>query len=252
MKRSFKKVPALEKGLNILKLVADSEHPLGLTDMAKVLNYNLSTVYNIAYTFVDLGYFESDSDKKFSLGRKFYELGRSAIKDPELINLVHPYLVQINEKTKLSVFLSVRSGLYSVIVDKVESTFDIKISLEVGRRITLLAGAAGKALMSQLPDPEIEKILSEGELIKYTPSTCVDKKKYKEMVLKVRKEGAAISNGEFTEEICAFASPLNTGLKLFPAAIGMMGLKSQINKKDHTFYLELIKKNSQRNRKTDS
>ena len=64
---------------------------------------------------------------KFQFGTRLYLLGRAAGRTSELIGTVHPFLEEINQKTKLSVFLGLRSGLKVVIIDKVDSAFDIKI-----------------------------------------------------------------------------------------------------------------------------
>jgi DNA-binding IclR family transcriptional regulator len=50
------------------------------------------------------------------------------------------YLIEINRKTMLPAFLGIRSGLKAVIIDKVDTAFDLKISSEVGMRLPLFAG----------------------------------------------------------------------------------------------------------------
>ena len=116
-----------------------------------------------------------------------------------MIRTVHPYLEEINKKTQLSSFLGVRSGLNAVIIDKVDMAFDITIHSEIGMRIPLLAGAGGKALLSQMSDADVDHILSKNELKRFTPYSCVNKKKYKELIRETRKEGVAIDKEEYIE-----------------------------------------------------
>ena len=228
MKGEFKRVPAVDKCFRILALLAESGKPMGVSEMSKTLNYNKSTVFNTVYTLCDLGILEAKADTKFSFGTELYLLGRAAGKGLELIQTVHPFLEKINKETKLSAFLGIRSDLRAVLVDKMDDAFDIKISSEVGMRLPLLAGAGGKALLSQLPDAEIDRILSENELRKFTPQTCVDKAEYRKAIMKVREEGIAFDREEYIEGIIAFAVPLKTQKEGLQAAIWAVGLRRQV------------------------
>jgi len=228
MKASFKKVPALEKGFAILALLAKSSEPMGVSDIAKVLNYNKSTVYNIVHTLAEQKILENGSENKFRLGIQFYLLARSARLGSEIISTIHSYLEMINTETKLSAFLGTRSGLNAIIVDKVDSAFDIKISSEIGMRLPLLAGAGGKILLSQLPEDELDNILSQNKLKKFTPFTCDEPTEFKNMINTVRAEGVAFDREEYIEGTQALAVPvhINSGTSQF--AIWAAGLTTQL------------------------
>ena len=241
MKTGFKKVPALEKSFNILDLMAKSKKSLGISDMSKALDYHKSTVFNIVHTLVELDILEKEPENKFRFGTKLYLLGKAAGNGSGLITAVHPYLEEINQKTGLSSFLGVCSGMGAVILDKVDSAFDIKISSEIGMRIPLLAGAGGKALLSQLSDREVDEILSKTELKGFTPYSCVNKSVYKKMINQARKDGIAIDKGEYIEGVSAFAVPLNIESMDTPAAVWAVGLKQQIKDRDIPVYSEFLK-----------
>jgi IclR family KDG regulon transcriptional repressor len=126
-------------------------------------------------------------------------------------------------------------------VDKVDSAFDIKISSEIGMKLPLLAGAGGKALLSQLSDTEIDKILSQNKLNRFTRYSCVNKQKYKEMIEKTRQAGIALDREEYIEGICAFAVPLNINRTDSQAAIWAVGLKRQVSDGVTRRYSEFLK-----------
>jgi DNA-binding IclR family transcriptional regulator len=242
MKGEFKRVPALDKCFRILTLLAESGKSMGVSEISKTLNYNKSTVFNTVYTLCDLGVLEAKSDSKFSIGTELYLLGKVAGKRLELIQTVHPFLEKINKETKLSAFLGIRFNLVAVILDKMDDAFGIKISSEVGMRIPLLAGAGGKALLSQLPDAEIDRMLSENELKQYTPQTCVDKAKYRKEIIKAREEGIAFDREEYIEGIIAFAVPLKMQKEGLQVAIWAMGLRRQVSEDVVPGFSELLKR----------
>jgi len=241
MRKGFKLVPAIEKCFNMLDLFAKSKNPLGISDISKALGFHKSTVFNILHTLVDIGILENESENKFRFGTKLYLLGKTAGTSSELISSVHPCLDEINQKTKLSAFLGIRSGLRAIILDKVDSAFDIKISSEIGMRIPLLAGAGGKILLAQLSDEEVEDILSRNELKKFTRYSCTNKKKFMEMIRKTRTEGIAIDKEEYIEGIRALAVPVSLKIGNNPVAIWAVGLKRQMEDKDIPVYAELLK-----------
>ncbi len=241
MKKGFTRVPAIDRCFGVLELLAKSKHSLGISEISRALGYNRSTVYNTVYTLTDLGILEERAGTKFHFGTELYTLSRAAIRRSDLINTIHPYLEDINRKTKLMVFLGIRSGLRAVIIDKVDSIFDIKVMSEVGMRIPLLAGAGGKALLSQLQDSEIEQILATNNLKAYTHSSCTSKKKYKAMIQETREKGVAFDMEEYIEGIRAIAAPLNLGREGLVAAIWVVGLKQQIKDELMESYSEYLK-----------
>lgn len=240
MKADFKRVPALYKCFDILEFLSKEKKPLGISEISSALNLNKSTVFNIVYTLTDLGVLEN-SDNRFRFGPKLYVLGKAAENGSELIRIIHPYLVEINEKTHLSAFLGMRSGATAIILDKAESAFDLKVSSEIGIRIPLLAGAHGQALLSLESDDEINELLSQNELKRFTRYSCMDKKKYWDLIRKVRKEHIAVENETYIEGIRALAVPLRLKRRDLQMAIWAVGLKPQIKDKLVASFSSLLK-----------
>jgi len=242
MNIGFKRVPAIDKCFAILELFARLKKPLGVSEIAKKLDYNKSTVFNMVHTLNDLGVLEKAGENKFQFGMQIYTLGKAAGRSSELISTVHPYLEKINQETKLSAFLGIRSGMRAVIIDKADTAFDIKLYSEIGMRIPLLAGAAGRVLLAQLSDAEVADILSKNKLEKFTPNSCVNKNKFKEMVKKARRDGIAIDMEEYIEGIRGFGVPLNINRANTQVAIWAVGLKRQITDETIPRYSEYLKK----------
>jgi DNA-binding IclR family transcriptional regulator len=242
MPNNFKKVPAIEKCFAILQLLAKSRQGLGISEISRLLELNKSSVFNIIYTLKHLGILEQHRDGKFHFGTLLYLLGNSTGGRSDLIQTVHPFLEKINRETKLSAFLGIRSELQAIIVDKVDTAYDIKISSEIGMRLPLLAGAGGKALLCQLPDQEIDRIITGNELTPYTSKTCTDGNKFKKDVFRIREDGIAFENEEYIEGVVAFAAPINAYRQDLQAAIWTVGLKHQVRPENISGISEFLKK----------
>ena len=227
-KVQFKRVPALDKCFRILEFLSNSRTSLGVTEISTPLKLNKSTVFNIIYTLVDLRILETVPGNKVRLGLKLYDLSRESNAGGLLISKVRPFLEEINRKTKLSVFLGLRSNLKAAIMDKVDSPHDIKISSAKGMKIPLIAGSHGKALLSLLAEDQLDEILVEKNLRKFTPHTCTLPLPYKQMVQKTAADRFALDDEEYLEGIRSLAIPLDLGRPDVQAAVWVVGLKSQI------------------------
>jgi IclR family KDG regulon transcriptional repressor len=67
MKASFKRVPALDKSLSILELIALAGQPCSINEVVKKLKLNKSTVFNIMHTLADLNVLERDPNGLFRM-----------------------------------------------------------------------------------------------------------------------------------------------------------------------------------------
>ena len=228
MNPGFKRVPAIDKCFAILDLLAESEEPMGISDISGKLALNKSTVFNIGHTLRDLKILENRRDGKFVFGTRFYMLANMAGKRSALIQTAHPYLEAINEKTKLSAFLGLRSDRQALLIDKVDAAYRLKVSSEIGMQMPVLAGAGIKAMLSQLSDEQIDEILTRTELKRYTPYSIIDKAVYKKEVLEVRTQGIAYDREEYIEGMVAFAVPIKVYSKDVQAAIWAVGLTRHV------------------------
>lgn len=236
----FKRVPAIDKCFQILELFGKKKEPMGITEISKELELNKSTVFNMVYTLSDLGILENN-ENKFHFGTKLYVLGKSAEQGSDLIRNIHPYLKEISKKTNLCAFLGVRSGLEAIIIDKSDSSYDLKVSSEIGSKIPLVAGAHGKAFLSLLKVEEMKDLFSRYEAKKNIHLSDKIKKEYLNSVMKVKNDGFAYEDEEYLEGIRALAIPLRLKRKDFQCAIWAVGLKTQIKKTSLNAYIDFLK-----------
>lgn len=245
MSLNYKRVPAIDKCFSILELMAEATRPFGFNEIVKILGLNKSTVFNILHTLNDLDVLEKGPDGLFRMGPRLFILGNAAAGGSELIRTVHPYLETINNEFKLSTFFGILSDREVIIVDKADRGHRIKISSEIGMRIPIFAGVAGKALLSQLPEKDIDEILLESTPKQYTPRTIIDKTAYKEEILNVKKTGIAYDREEYIEGLIAVAVPLKTYREDLQAAIWAVGLKNEfredVMRRIAKFLLNIVK-----------
>jgi IclR family KDG regulon transcriptional repressor len=245
MSLNYKRVPAIDKCFSILELMSELKRPFGFNEMVKTLGLNKSTVFNILHTLNDLDVIEKGPDGRFRLGPRLFILGNAAAEGSELIRMVHPYLETINDEFKLSSFFGILSDRHVIIMDKADRAHTIKISSEIGMKIPVFAGVAGKALLSQLSEKAIDDILSQNTPKRYTSRTIIDKAAYRKEIVSVKKTGIAYDMEEYIEGLIAVAAPLDTCRPDLQAAIWAVGLKQEFRRdvmKRFTEFLSRIAK----------
>lgn len=244
MTTNFKRVPAIEKCFSILSLLAEEKRSLGYSEVVRALDLNKSTVFNILHTLNELNILEKDAYGQFRLGSRLFILGNAAAGGSELIHAVHPYLEALNNKFKLSAFLGILAENAVIIIDKADQANAIKVSSEVGMKIPVDAGVAGKALLAQLPPEKIDAILSRITLKQYTKSTVVDKAAYKRDLRRIKEDGIAYDQDEYIEGLGAVAIPFETYRKELQAVIWAVGLTQEFKEdtvRDLSLFLQDVK-----------
>jgi IclR family KDG regulon transcriptional repressor len=112
-------------------------------------------------------------------------------------------------------------------------------------RMPSLAGAGIKAMLSQMPDEEIDEVLARAELRKYTPNSIVEKAVYRQEILEVRRQGIAYDREEYIRGMVALAIPVKTNNRNLQAAIWAVGLTHQVPESSIPELTELLKAISQ-------
>jgi DNA-binding IclR family transcriptional regulator len=153
---------SIERALLLLREIA--AHNRGgsrLLDLATRTSLQRPTVHRMLKCLAAENMVQQDGDShRYYLGSMVFELGLTATPRFNLREMCHPALARIAEATGDTVFLTQRSGLDAVCLDRREGTFPIKtFTLEVGMRRPLGVGTGSLAILSALPEEEIEQVV---------------------------------------------------------------------------------------------
>jgi DNA-binding IclR family transcriptional regulator len=152
------------RAIAVLKEVAaENKEGLRLTQLAQRLRLETPTAHRILSCLIDERALTRDPvTKRYHLGPVVFELGLVATPLLDMRELCAPVLRRLAEETADTVFLTKRSGLDGVCLLRSEGTFPVKtFTLEVGMRRPLGVGSGSLAILSALPQWEIEEILQK-------------------------------------------------------------------------------------------
>jgi DNA-binding IclR family transcriptional regulator len=151
----------LQRAAALLRLITSNNRMgMRLTDLHRISAIEKPTVHRILQGLIAEQMLRQDNaNKRYYLGPAMYEMGLAAAPKVALRDICHPHLQAIAEHTGDTVFLTIRSGFDGVCIDRAEGSFPIKaFVLDVGRRRPLNVGGGSLAILSTLPEAEIQRI----------------------------------------------------------------------------------------------
>jgi DNA-binding IclR family transcriptional regulator len=154
---------SIERALLLLREIAAHNRAGSLLlDLATRTGLQRPTVHRMLKCLTLEGMVQQDADThRYYLGSMVFELGLTAAPRFNLRDICHPSMTRIADATGDTVFLTQRSGLDAVCVDRHEGTFPIKtFTLDVGVRRPLGVGTGSLAILSALSEDEAKSVVN--------------------------------------------------------------------------------------------
>jgi IclR family acetate operon transcriptional repressor len=224
------RLPSVDRAMNLLELLASSRRGLTLSELSRKLSIPKSTTYYLVYTLVTRGYVQRTNSGHYSLGFRFADVASASTAGLNLSTLAKPYLRQIAARLNLTTILAVLGGAEAVIIGKVTWARDGDGGggAWVGRHLDLHCTAQGKALIANLPDDELDKLLTGRELAQSTNKTILSLPALKAHLAEVRANGYSVNDEEHVLGARAVAAPVVDSWGVVIAAISVRGSTHQI------------------------
>jgi len=202
-------------------------------------------VSRILGTLIHKGYvIECPEPNTFTPGPKLMALGKVFENNQNLIALIRPVLRELALETGESATFYIRQGQERVVLAREEGTNAIRFSVQVGQRMDLYAGAAGKVLLAYLNQAERDILLAQIQLTKLTSSTISNSKNLSAELKEVRQKGYAISKGERNPDAFAIAAPVFEAKDQILGAVSIAGPISRCTSETEDIYLEGLLKSA--------
>ena len=236
---------SIERALTLLREIA--AHNRGgsrLLDLATRTGLQRPTVHRMLKCLATESMVQQDPDThRYFLGSMMFELGLTAAPRFNLREICHPALSRIAEATGDTVFLTQRSGLDSVCLDRREGTFPIKtFTLEIGMRRPLGVGTGSLAILSALGEEEIQRVVAanSGRLPEYGLSAPI----LLAQVKKSQKLGYAMRDVSGLAGVRSVGQTLRNQSGTAFAALSVSTISSRMSEKRATEVAQLLKTES--------
>ena len=168
-----------------------------LSDLVQQCGLSKPTIRRMLLALVRTGLLDQDLEtRRYHIGPEIYVLGTLASARFGIHAISLRSLVRLSQETGDTAFLSVPRDVYSICVHREEGPYPIRIhSLHAGDRHPLGVGAGSLALLSALPDAEVEEVLRANADILADNYPQHAPRVLRELVQEARAKGYAMNPG---------------------------------------------------------
>lgn len=218
-------VRSVERAFELLELIQDSGGRTKLSDLSAATGLALPTVHRLLGTLVRLGYVRQLPDRRYALGPALVRLGDGAgrqfgaIARPVLADLVD----ELGETANLAV-LDTDQVLY---IAQVPSRHSMRMFTEVGRRVAAHSTGVGKAILAQLNDDEVGRIIARTGLPVATDRSISEPAAFFAELARIRDRGYAVDDGE--QEVGVRCYAVAVRLAPAPTAVSVSGPAARVD-----------------------
>ena len=108
--------PALEKGLDIVELLAAAPTPLSTRVIAERIGRSKSEIFRMVFVLVQRGYLVRDATDELTLTNRLFDLGMRTPRSRQLVEVAVPAMERLGERTGQSAHLVVVNRGETVVV----------------------------------------------------------------------------------------------------------------------------------------
>jgi len=190
------RAPALQKGLEILELLAPSTHPMPTTDISAALGRSVSEIFRMLQVLEEHGYI-ARSGEGYSVTNRLFSLGMAQPPIQNLLGHALPAMRAMANRIGQSCHLAMASGHQMVVVANIETPGLLGFAVRMGYQRPLIHSASGHILMAFQADATRDEMLRATE----TAGLDFDRVQLTENLGRVRQAG-----------YITFASPMMTAI----------------------------------------
>ena len=220
-KPNYYHVGSLEKGINIIKILA-AGGTMSLADIATEAKMDRSGCHRYLLTFRDLGLLSKIGNSGYRLTTGLFEIAMMYMNRLGVRQMARPYMEEISLKYNETVNLAVQDGYHVVFLHKIEGSHQYRTEISIGTRHPVYCTALGKAIMAFRPESEQDAFYDRKEkLTSFSPNTIISPQAFKEELSLIRSRGFAIDNEEYFAGLSGVAAPIfnHTGFAVYSISV---------------------------------
>lgn len=202
------RAPALEKGLDILELLARERHPLTISMISQRLGRSMSELFRMVQVLEYRGFIrQSDGGEGFVPTDRLFALGMEQAPVKNMLEIALPIMRELSVTIGQSCHLAVRSGGDTVVVARMESAEQIGFTVRIGYRKCFVLTGSGAAIYAFLDEGDRRRWLAE-----IPPDIApAQVEAFQSRAGTVRENGYARTKSEFVVGVTDLSAPILRG-----------------------------------------
>ena len=199
------RAPALDKGLDILELLARTPGSLNLTEVAQGIGYSKSEIFRMLQVLEARGYLAREgNDGAYALTNRLFLLGMERPPIKGLTEASLPVMHRLAEQIKQPCHLVVASQDQIVVIARVDAPSDIGFVVRVGHRRPLAHATSGLVLFAFQGEETQERWLALME----AHEERFKRKQFLATAAQIREQGYAALPSEAVDAVTDLSAPI--------------------------------------------
>jgi DNA-binding IclR family transcriptional regulator len=202
------RAPALDKGLDILELLAKATQPLSIAEISDGVGRSRGEIFRMLQVLEDRDYIaRPDGEGAYSLTPRLFRLGMEQPPVKNLVETAMPVMHRLADEIDQSCHLVVPSQEQIVVIARVDPPGEIGLVVRVGHRRPISHSASGYVLLAWQTDDTRERWFRT--MLEHEPGL---KRTRIETILKdIRAAGLATITSEVVDGVTDLSAPIIEG-----------------------------------------
>ncbi|WP_026152112.1 IclR family transcriptional regulator [Actinopolyspora halophila] len=200
-------VPALRRGLAMLRVLAARPGPVSAAVIARELELPRSTTYHLLSELVEAGFVTHlPEERRYGLGVATFELGSAYLRHEPLERLAGPLLRGLVDRVGHNAHLGVLHGNELLYLVKERPAQPQTLVTDVGVRLPAQLAASGRAMLAHLPRVQVRALFPRADaFVLRTERGPRDLPGLRRLLSRERRRGWSVEDGEITEGFASVA-----------------------------------------------
>ncbi|MCW5236974.1 IclR family transcriptional regulator [Verminephrobacter eiseniae] len=168
-KRPQYAAPALEKGIDILELLTDAEHGLGMAEIAQKLHRSVGEIFRMVVTLQRRNWLYADRADCYHLTTRMFELAHRNRPIRTLVEAALPSMQLVAKQALQSCHLAVFEAGRILVVAQVQAPGPLSFGVRTGSVVGMFNTASGQVMLAFRSPQERERLLEQNAILTGEP-----------------------------------------------------------------------------------
>jgi DNA-binding IclR family transcriptional regulator len=153
--------PALEKGLDVIELLAHQPGGLTKSEISRELKRTVSEIFRMLVCLERRGYIAQVDNERYALTLKLFKLVQEHPPTERLITEALPVMHQLAQETQQSCHMGIIEGAQVTILAQVNAPTSIGFYVKLGSSVELMEASTGYVILAHQDDEHRARTLTE-------------------------------------------------------------------------------------------
>ena len=196
------------KTLQLLELMLQHNGTLTVNQIADQLQCSVSSATRFLQTLQKEGYVNKNRlSGHYELTYKLYYLGSRMVANDRVVEKLLPLAHDVSQRYNVSVNINTMLGKDAILLFPVTKFYNKDLDFYNGQTAPVYCTSSGKAILSQLPEEELDRYFQDVQLRPYQNRTYTEES-VREELRRAKECGYAICQGEYVSGVFSISFPV--------------------------------------------